>query len=250
VSILAGCFVLLQAGDFLLTWLLLDSGRRPEVYEANPLALAVLSRLGWAGLGGFKCLCSLVTLIAVLALCRRHARAGARLLAGLCTAMLAVVGYSGALLAQQADPESAKIDALLRQGSLLEGRIAALHDFDATRAAICKDLLAGKDDFPAAVGRMARCLARFSPALTPLRRRSLPDPGRPDEVAAYVYYHAYRIGSYGRLRPRLADLAAEMACLYPAAPRLEGPFPDRGNRRPWSAPSGPGQEALPRRQSG
>ena len=57
--VLAGCFVLLQGADLYLTRQLLP---RPDVHEANPLALAVLDRHGWPGVAVFKVACTAVAL--------------------------------------------------------------------------------------------------------------------------------------------------------------------------------------------
>src|SRR5262249_53420370 len=119
---LACCLVLLQGADLSLTYLLL-ARPQPDVYEANPLAAAVLTRHGWAGVGAFKLLCCLVTVAAALLVCRRRAAAGARLLVGLCLVMALVVGYSGALLAWPPGPPP-EVSRLAEQGAHLDGRIA------------------------------------------------------------------------------------------------------------------------------
>src|SRR5262245_46996891 len=51
---LVAAFVCLQAADLICTYLLLDGGRRADVYEANPLARSILHAGGWAGVALFK----------------------------------------------------------------------------------------------------------------------------------------------------------------------------------------------------
>src|SRR5262245_2234718 len=101
----SGCLVLLQGVDFLLTWTLLEGGVRSDVYEANPLANAILVRQGWQGLAGFKAVCTGIALGAGLLASIRRPAVGLRLLAVECVVMLGVVGYSAALLQKPAEPE-------------------------------------------------------------------------------------------------------------------------------------------------
>jgi hypothetical protein len=90
-------FAALCLADLALTWHLLH---RPGAgaYESNPVAAWWLARFGWAGLAGFKL--SLVLLVAALSLVvsRRRPRAAGRVLAFGCSALLAVVLYSGLLV--------------------------------------------------------------------------------------------------------------------------------------------------------
>src|SRR5262249_36530688 len=57
-SLLLGTLGALQAADFVLTWLLVSGQVHQDVYEANPLANAVLARAGWLGLAAFKLGCA------------------------------------------------------------------------------------------------------------------------------------------------------------------------------------------------
>jgi hypothetical protein len=146
---LACCLVLLQGADLSLTYLLL-ARPQPDVYEANPLAAAVLARHGWAGVGTFKVLCCLAAVAAALPVCRRRAAAGAALLAGLCLLMAGVVGYSGALLARPPGPPP-EVSRITEEGARLEGRIAQVKRLHDGRAAICLDVLSLGQGGPAGV---------------------------------------------------------------------------------------------------
>src|SRR5262245_42074091 len=191
--VLVGCLILLQAADFCLTWRLLASGVRGDVYEANPLANHVLSRFGWLGLAGFKSACSMVALSAVLLVCRHRAAAGARLLVLLCMVMAGVVGYSGALLSAPTDSNDEHLSSLRLEYHQIGSSIAAIREFAAHRSAICRDVLDERIDLPIAVERMRACIARFAPAVRNSNRDAYPDLGDDNGVAAYLFHHASRL---------------------------------------------------------
>jgi hypothetical protein len=230
--------VLLQGSDLSLTYLLLERPQ-PDVYEANPLAAAVLARHGWAGLGALKLLCCLAAVAAALLVCRRRAATGAALLAGLCLAMAGVVGYSGALLARPPGPPP-EVSRLTEEGARLDGRIAQVKRLQAGRAAICLDVLEGREDLASGVERMHLCLEEYGPALCSALRARLPDPADPGQVAAYLHHHAsgLALDRPGRRR-LLSRLRADMARRYPAAPRFEAAYPPRAVPLSWrwAAPS-------------
>ena len=87
----------LQSADVVLTWLLLTT--RPDVGEANPLALAVLERHGWSGAVALKLASTAVAVGSVLLVSCKRPVLGRGLLVALCAVMGTVVGYSGTLLA-------------------------------------------------------------------------------------------------------------------------------------------------------
>ena len=89
-------FTALSLADLALTCLLLQ--RAGGAYESNPVAAWWLANFGWAGLAGFKfaLVLSVAALVAVVS--RYHPRAGGRVLAFGCSALLAVVLYSGSLV--------------------------------------------------------------------------------------------------------------------------------------------------------
>ena len=119
-------FATLSLADLALTRFLLERGGG-AAYESNPVAAWWLATFGWAGLAGFKL--ALVGLVVGLALVvsRYRPRAGGRLLAFGCSALLAVVLYSGFLVRglaaeagapaaaseRAAEAEREKLDALL-----------------------------------------------------------------------------------------------------------------------------------------
>jgi hypothetical protein len=225
--VLAGCLASLEAADLLLTYLLLVGGGRPGVYEAYPLAAAVLLRHGWAGLAAFKALCSAVALAAALLVCRRDAAAGARLLAGLSAVMLTVVGYSGALLARSPAPVNP-------DGGLLDGRLAAVRRFSERRDDISLAVLEGREGLAGGVLRLRACLEEVGPALAAPARARLPDPGEPGQVASYLYHLCGLLARdcQGR-QPQLRRLARRMDRLYPCAPRAEARGGLCGGPAPW-----------------
>jgi hypothetical protein len=177
---------------------------------------------------------------AALLVCRRRAAAGARLLVGLCLVMALVVGYSGALLARPPGPPP-EVSRLTEQGAHLDGRIAQVQRLQAGRAAICLDVLEGREDLASGVERLRLCLAEFGPGLCSALRATLPDPADPGQVAAYLYHHASWL-AFNRPERRglLQRLAAQMACRYPAAPRVEAAYPPRGLPPPWRVASSAG----------
>src|SRR5262245_39554998 len=91
--LLLGTLCALQTADFVLTWLLVSGQVHRDVYEANPLANAVLARGGWVGLGAFKLSCAALALGTALLVWRLRPATGARLTGVLSLAMLLVVGY-------------------------------------------------------------------------------------------------------------------------------------------------------------
>src|SRR4051794_12057549 len=90
-SLLVVALVLLQVIDFAFTWRLLTGGPR-DVYEANPVARAILESAGWAGMALFKASVTAVALACVLLVARLRPRLGTGLLAGLCLMVTLVVG--------------------------------------------------------------------------------------------------------------------------------------------------------------
>src|SRR5262249_4585450 len=91
--------VCLQTADLICTYLLLEGGRRGDVYEANPLARSILHAGGWPGVARFKFSPTGVAVLASLLVARRRPATAARLLGLLCAVLLGVNVYSGTLLA-------------------------------------------------------------------------------------------------------------------------------------------------------
>jgi hypothetical protein len=233
-GVLLSCFILLQGADFLLTWLLVGSGHRTDVYEANPAALSILSRFGWAGLGMYKLAFTVIAAGAVLLVWQRRATTGRRLACFLCLAMLTVVGYSGVLLSRPQDPVVASIPALKARDSAISWQIEQLQHFMRQRNAISQDLLTGKIDCHQAIARMAELIQVGSASLARHHRSVMPRPDRPTELASYLYHHTSRLATdHPRWGARLTELRRELAEGYPAARFLAG-FNERGEPNPWT----------------
>ncbi len=216
--VLIGCLVLLQAADFCLTWALLASGIRGDVYEANPLANYILTRYGWAGLASFKSVCSMVALGAILLISRHRAVAGSRLLVVLCLVMGGVVGYSGALLSAPTDKGDEHLVALRRESHQISYSLVALSRLDVYRSAICRDLLDARIDLPTAIERMRNCITHFAPVVHPSSRIDFPNVENPSSLAGYIYFHFHAtrlLNKHPDLEPKLGLLARETKERFP-----------------------------------
>jgi hypothetical protein len=214
------CFFLLQACDLLLTWRLLTSGR-PDVREANPVALALLERFGWLGPVLLKGGTSAVLVLALVLLGRRRPVLARRLLGGLCAVLGGVVIYSGWLLLRP-DPQVLELNRLAQRYDELSRRLDSVARFDRKRGAICTDLLQGRIELVAAVERMRLCLLDEAPRLNPPLRASLPEADRDEDVAAFLFYHYSRLVGAGLAEAGQLDrLGRTMQRAYPAVPRLD-----------------------------
>ncbi len=212
--------LLLQGCDLLLTWRLL-SGGWPDVYEANPLAAALLARFGWAGLALLKSGCSALIVLAVLAVARRRPVVARRLLGGLCLLLLGVVGYSGWLLLRP-DPHAQEMSQLRGQAAELDHHLASLRRLDRERQLICLDILQGRSDLPAGVRRMSAYLAEKGPDLASSVQACLPEADRLEDVAAFLYFHASRLIVMRQATDvQLGRLDQQMRRVYPDVPRID-----------------------------
>lgn len=221
VYALAACLVVLQAADFCLTWLLLASGLRSDVYEANPLALRILREHGWFGLAVFKGGCSLIAMTAALAVSRSRPAAALRLLVVLCLVMAGVVGYSGVLVAAPTNTPEQDVVRLERRATEIGNSITHIARFGQAREKICREVLVNPADLPAGVAKMRECVASLDPALQN-KRNPLPALRDDNQVAAYLYHHASRVAATDAdLRAQMDRLTAAMAQRYPAAPRMD-----------------------------
>src|SRR5947209_1176746 len=111
--LLTAAFVGLSLLDLVLTWRLVG-GTGGAVYEANPVAAAVLSRFGWLGLSLFKAGCVGVALGAIGLVGWLRPGLGSRLLSFACPALLGLVSYSVVLVAVN-NMDSASTASLLRE---------------------------------------------------------------------------------------------------------------------------------------
>lgn len=233
-QVLAACLILLQGVDFLLTWLLIDGGCRSDVYEANPLANAILIRQGWFGLASFKSVCAVIALGAALLTSRRSLVLGERLLAIQCLILGGVVGYSGVLLAEP-NRHQEHIANLEASADQLDGKIADLHRLEQVRAAICRRVLEGKDDLATGIEQMRNCLATFSPNLMDAQRIRLPNLDQPSQLAAYLYHHCSRLlHRFPQAQEHLYRLGEEIGRRYPSAPRYDERVPPIDGMPMWT----------------
>jgi hypothetical protein len=147
--------------------------------------------------------------------------------------MLAVVGYSGALLARPPAP----VDP---DGGRLDGRLAAVRRFSERRDDISRAVLEGREGLAAGVLRLRNCLEEAGPDLAAQARARLPDPGEPAQVASYLYHLCGVLARdcQGR-QPQLRRLARRMDRLYPGAPRAEERGRLSGGPPPWRRLGGP-----------
>jgi hypothetical protein len=92
-------FALLSVADLLLTWVLL---RHTDgmVYESNPIANALLTQYGWAGMVIFKFTDVLLVASIALLLCYFQPRAARRVLSMACGIVGSVTLYSVYLVVQ------------------------------------------------------------------------------------------------------------------------------------------------------
>ena len=235
-----GLLLLLQGCDLLLTWRLL-SGAHPDVHEANPLAATLLQHFGWTGVALLKLATSTLLLLVIFALGRRRPVVATRLLGGLCLVMAGVILYSGWLLLRPVDPLVRQMPGMAEQDARLTHYIDGVGRFARKRRVICIELLGGRIDLSAGVRRMKDCLAEEQPHLASSMLAYLPVADRPEEVAAFLYFHASRLVKEGEAsQGALTALEQQMSRSYPTAARLD----DRGEVRTGLFPWGPGRHVL------
>ena len=211
--------VCLQTADLICTYLLLEGGRRDDVYEANPLARSILRTGGWAGVALFKFSLTAVAVLAALVVARRRPVMGERLLGLMCAVMLGVNVYSGALLASPCTgAEERQAD---EAGERLDRRVAMARGYSDVRRAICDAVLDGECDMAEASARLAAVITTYGPQMKLPRTARLPDPSQSAEVRAYLNYHLYDRAAVRGMPDRLAKLglpAPKAPCDDPFAP--------------------------------
>ncbi|MFO0843196.1 MAG: DUF5658 family protein [Gemmataceae bacterium] len=222
----SGCLILLQGVDFLFTWALLDGGMHLDVYEANPVANAILARQGWLGLAGYKGLCTAVALVAGLVVSARRPAVGLRLLAVECLVMSGVVGWSAVLVQRPAETQHNEMTLLEQRGHQLHDRIKCTHQFHVAREEICRLVIRGEAGLYVGLERMRTCIESNRPKLTRAQQRGLPDTRYTAQVAAYLYHHCSRLLE---LEPggaaRLESLGRAIGRRFPTAPRIKASMP-------------------------
>jgi len=199
--------VCLQVTDLICTYLLLDGGRRADVYEANPLARSILQAGGWAGVALFKFSLTGVTVLAALLVSRRRPVAAVRLLGLLCAVMLGVNVYSTTLLASPDATALAKQQAN-EHADRLDRRVAHTREYRGLLSKLCDSVLDGECDRAEAAERLAGLVADYGPKMRPPRAARLPDPSRPGELQAYLSFHLYERAVGRGMLDRLAKLGS------------------------------------------
>jgi hypothetical protein len=148
-------FTALSLADLGLTWFLLErsEGRGSE---SNPVASWWLTHFGFAGLAGFKV--GIVLFVAVLALIltRRRPRAAGGVLTFGCTALLAVVVYSG-FLVHDVRADGAEREEAEAVGRDLDRKAAQEQAAWALLGRLGRDLAARRTTLAEAVPTLASC---------------------------------------------------------------------------------------------
>jgi hypothetical protein len=210
LAYLIGGLMLLQAADFVFTYLLLDGGVRGDIYESNPLARSILDRGGWLGLAAFKLSITAVVLSAVAVVARRRRVAAIRLLVVLCLLMLGVNVYSGTLLAAP-DQEKVSEQKALAVEADLGSRMGACAEFIRERDQVCDEMLAGRRDLNAAIQDMTDLVVHFAPRTRMPPAARMPNPQRRDEIALYLDFHLrHRASDRGLDAPGLQGMSQEL----------------------------------------
>jgi hypothetical protein len=211
--------LLLQSADVTLTWVLLSS--RPEVVEANPLALAVMQRHGWTGAVLLKLASTAVALGCVLIISRTRPVSGNVLLTGLSTLMLGVVGYSAVLLSRPEDPGHGRQELSRRTAARLDQQWEAVRELVRLRNALCLDLMSGSVELPEAVRQMAAALRQHSDRLSPMTRTVWPSANSAERVALYLVVQCHSGAAGTPQSPEaLSEVRAQLAEHYPEANQL------------------------------
>jgi hypothetical protein len=215
--------LLLQGADVVLTWRLLTT--RPDVGEANPLALAVLQRHGWAGAVALKLACTAVAVGSALLVSGKRPALGRGLLVALCAVMATVVGYSGALLAGPPSADHALLKNSERVSAELDLQWQHMRALQGRRDAVCAELMAGRVTLPQAVGQMTEALEERRERIQGKGQASWPRPDRPGEVARFLVSFCAEVGRPADRESALRDLRGQVARHYPAPRGSGGPLP-------------------------
>ena len=148
-------FAALSLADLALTWFLLER-RGGGAYEQNPVAASCLARFGWAGLAAFKLGSVLLTVALVLTVARRRPRVAGRVLTFGCAALLAVLLYSGSLVAR-VQAESARVEQAEGEGFAMERERDKQQAYVALHVRMQDDLVARRCTLAEAVDILASC---------------------------------------------------------------------------------------------
>lgn len=186
-------FTVLSFADLLLTWRLLEHGNG-WLYESNPVAAWWLSHFGWPGMAAFKMTGVFVVAALTVVISRSQPRTGGWVLAFACSALGLVVLYSSSLaglVGRQPDLlHRQALQGFLEQSQTLDGRIQAVHAYQALLRQLGEDLLAQRCTLPEAVAQLAGTENGRNPAWLWSLRRNYPGFSDEECLAANLVHHA------------------------------------------------------------
>ncbi len=235
IPLLSSCLILLHGVDFYLTWGLLESGVRSDVYEANPLANSILERHGWSGLAGFKILFGSIGLAAGLILCWKRLTLGLRILALQCLLMAGVVGYSATLISHVPKYDLPPVVDLEQYGRKLQAHFASQQQFEEERTRICQSVLQGTCSMREGLQQLRELIQTHRHSFLADQRRQLPALNQDSQLAAYLYHHCSRLATEPATRASLRRLSRQIARAYPQAPRIHALRTAPGVVPAWTA---------------
>ncbi len=136
-------FVLLNWVDWFLTWRMIDT-EETSIYEANPLARAILERAGWGGLLVFKGTMVAVASGLVLLVAWRRPHLAMRALVTGCLLVGGTVIYSLSLASWNAREEQRSDEEARAKMAILDERFQSASDFETVRRKASRELAAGR----------------------------------------------------------------------------------------------------------
>jgi hypothetical protein len=148
-------FAALSLADLALTRFLIEH-RGGGAYEQNPVAAWFLDHFDWTGLAAFKLGSVLLVVSLVLTVARRRPGVAGRVLTFGCAALLAVLLYSGSLVAR-VNAASARLEQVEEEGFALERERDKELAFAALRVRLQDDLVARRCTLAEAVDILAAC---------------------------------------------------------------------------------------------
>jgi hypothetical protein len=182
-------FAALSLADLVLTWVLLQrAGDR--ACESNPVAAWWLDRLGWPGLAGFKLGIVLLVAVLVRVVSRHRSRTGERLLGFGCSALLAVVLYSGFLVYGE-EADAAEDRRILERARNLDQSAARQQAYYALLHCLGDDLVERRIALAEAVQALAEADYVQAPQWLEWMQESYPDCTTKEEhLACRLVAHA------------------------------------------------------------
>jgi hypothetical protein len=180
-------FAALSVADLALTWFLLEQPGG-GAYERNPVAAWCLAHFGWAGLAVFKLGSVLLAVGLVLFVARRRRQTAGRVLTFGCAALLAVLLYSGSLVAR-VNAASARLERAEGHGLKLTREWEQQQVYTALHLRVQDDLVARRCTLAEAVGILAGCEWVQSGAWFQQAGRFCPGSTMPERLAGNLVKH-------------------------------------------------------------